>query len=73
MAQENYWWFSVRYRSDDPMQVERFETEEQAELYAVMADGYVVAPHTANDTLYDDTLYDDILYDYYLAFSERTE
>ena len=68
MTQEKRWWFCVQHSSADPTRVERFETQEQAELYAVMADGYVVAPHTANDTLYND-----ILYDYYLAFSERTE
>ena len=66
--QEKRWWLCVQYLSAEPMRVERFETQEQAELYAVMTDGYVVVPYTTHDILYND-----ILYDYYLAFSERTE
>lgn len=49
MTQENYWWFSVRYRSDDPMQVERFETEEQAELHAAITGGCAIGPYDRDD------------------------
>ena len=39
----------MRYRSDDPMQVERFETEEQAELHAAITGGCVIGPYDRDD------------------------
>ena len=66
--QENHWWLSVQYSSADPMRVERFETQEQAELHSAMTGGHVLAPHTTNNTIYHN-----ILYDYCMAFSERAE
>ena len=70
MTQEKRWWFSVLYddSSAKPMRVERFETQEQAELHSAMTGGYVLAPHTTNNTIYND-----ILYKYYLVLSERTK
>ena len=49
MTQEKRWWFYVRYLDDFGVQVERFETEEQAELYAAITDGCVLGPYDQND------------------------
>ena len=66
--QEKRWWLCVQYISDEPMRVERFETQEQAELHSAMTGWHVLGPHTTNNTIYHNTLYN-----YCLAFSERTE
>ena len=49
MTQEKRWWFYVRYLDDFGVQVERFETEEQAELYAAITGGCVLGPYDQND------------------------
>ena len=49
MTQEKHWWFFVRYLDDFGVQVERFETEEQAELYAAITGGCVIGPYDRDD------------------------
>ena len=51
--QDQRWWFYVRYLDDFGVQVERFETEEQAELYAAITDGLVLGPHDLGDLAYE--------------------
>ena len=47
--QEPRWWFSVRVSSGGAYRAEKFETLEQAELYAAMTDGYVPPSITGYD------------------------
>ena len=47
--QDRRWWFSVRFSPDGAVYVERFDTKEQAELYAAMTDGYVPPSITGYD------------------------
>ena len=63
--QDRRWWFSVQYRSglDMWVQAERFETQEQAELYAAATGGHVLAPHALSY----------LLYRHYLRLSEHTK
>ena len=49
MTQEKRWWFYVQYLDDFGVQVERFETQEQAELYAAMTGGLALGPYDQND------------------------
>ena len=46
--QEPRWWFVWRF-VDGAYRVEKFETLEQAELYAAMTDGYVPPSITGYD------------------------
>ena len=63
--QDRRWWFSVLYEAifAEPMRVERFQTQEQAELYVAATGGFVLDPYTVSD----------LVYAYYLRLSERTE
>ena len=64
------WWFSVRFSSGGAICVERFETQEQAELHAAMIGGFV--PFTD----YPNGITDNVigrLYDRYFFLSERTK
>ena len=49
MTQEKRWWFSVQYFDSYPVRVERFQTQEQAELYAAITGGCVLGPYDQND------------------------
>ena len=61
--QDRRWWFSVQYFDSSRVRVERFQTQEQAELYAAMTGGLALGPHDLGD----------LAHDYYLRLSERTK
>ena len=68
--QEPRWWFSVRFSPDGAVCVERFETKEQAELYAAATGGFVpftVGQHGTTDNIIER------LYSKYFFLSERTK